>query len=193
MRVVRIWNKGPDKWGISTFKEVQSPEQSDVIGCASSRGWGRDLQMSSPNALLCNAVKREPRGAEHFWVCKVGWDWLGTLPCIRFLPSWSYHPDKMTRPGLHAFSARFWLLMMADKTAADVLVASLRVSFSRAQRHACHHGLTWTGRGFGPAISMRTGGQILPCCSFLQCKHQPTTGSIWGAQILLLRRSNLPP
>lgn len=66
--------------------------------------------------------------------------------------------------------------------------SSLCVPFSRAQRHARCLGLIWTGRGRGPAISMRTREQTVSCCPFLQCKHQPAKGlrSTWRGGAICL-------
>lgn len=108
----------------------------------------------------------------------IGW---GPSHAPRFCTHGAIIQTKMTQPGLRAFSARLCLLTTAGKKTADVSVAHcVSPPFSRAQRHACHHGLTWTGRGRGPAISLRTGEQTLPCCPFLQCKHQPAKGASWG-------------
>lgn len=61
MRVARYWNRGPDAWGISTLRDVQSPEQPNLIGPASSRGWGRDLQMSPPICIILRCCEKKPQ------------------------------------------------------------------------------------------------------------------------------------
>lgn len=119
--------------GVHTYKEGY--EEGCSLGYLSPRSLSNSIQLALLQAevgavtsrcplqysLLCNSVKRGSGGTEHSWFCQAGWDWLRTLPCSTFLHPWSCHPDKMTQPGLHAFSNRFCLLTVAVRIGARLV------------------------------------------------------------------------
>jgi len=120
MRVVKYWNRGPGRWGISSPRGVQSPEQSNLLGPASSGGWGRDLQMSSPICITLRCCEKRAQKHWALWARQGGIGWGPSHApgfCIHgavIQAKWPnlgcthFHPGSVCSPQLAKQLQTFW-------------------------------------------------------------------------------------